>query len=207
MYSANAWFDSGYMRCVSLQNFLFFYVNMWITDLEVEFSSCSLFLYTAHCLVRPWIHFLRQSTDNFTFFYVFWWITDPEVDSRLSGHVFFALGMRTLFSCPLYLVVTCSCYLPEEYTVASFPGDDSRNGFRIQHSSWFNRRIHVRRWFTCMSGRFHRCSRGKTVDIPQLQPVDAWPWLCRSAGSTGAVCEETVEIPLLLLVHAGVAVH
>ena len=47
----------------------------------------------------------------------------------------------------------------------------------------------------------------KTVDISQLQPVDAWPRLCRSAGSTGAVCEETVEIPLLLLVHAGVAVH
>ena len=46
--------------------------------------------------------------------------------------------MRTLFPCPLYLVVTCSCYLPEEYTVASFPGDDSRNGFRVQHSSWFN---------------------------------------------------------------------
>ena len=47
----------------------------------------------------------------------------------------------------------------------------------------------------------------KTVEIPQLQPVDAQPRLCRSAGSTGAVCEETVEIPLLPLVHAGVAVH
>ena len=42
------------------------------------------------------------------------------------------------FNGPLYLEVTCSSYLPEEYRVASFPGDDSRNGFRIQHSSWFN---------------------------------------------------------------------
>ena len=28
--------------------------------------------------------------------------------------------------------------LPEKYRVAFFPGDDSRNGFSIQHSSWFN---------------------------------------------------------------------
>ena len=28
--------------------------------------------------------------------------------------------------------------LPEEYRVADFPGDDSRNGFSIQHPSWFN---------------------------------------------------------------------
>ena len=46
--------------------------------------------------------------------------------------------MRTLFHCPLFLVVTCSCYLPEEYQVASFPGDDSRNGLRIQRSAWFD---------------------------------------------------------------------
>ena len=38
----------------------------------------------------------------------------------------------------LHLEVTCSSYLPEEYRVASFPGDNSRNGFSIQHSSWFN---------------------------------------------------------------------
>ena len=38
----------------------------------------------------------------------------------------------------MYLEVTCSSFSPEEYRVASFPGDDSRNGFRIQHSSWFN---------------------------------------------------------------------
>ena len=35
---------------------------------------------------------------------------------------------------PLYLEVTCSSCLPEEYRVASFPGDDSRNGFCMQHS-------------------------------------------------------------------------
>ena len=46
----------------------------------------------------------------------------------------------------------------------------------------------------------------KTVEIPQLQPVDAWPRLFRPASSTGVVCEKTVEIPLLLL-HAGFAVH
>ena len=40
-----------------------------------------LFPCTAHCLVRPWIQILRQSTENFMFFYVNWWITDPEVDS------------------------------------------------------------------------------------------------------------------------------
>ena len=28
--------------------------------------------------------------------------------------------------------------LPEKYRVAYFPGDDSRNGFSIQHFSWFN---------------------------------------------------------------------
>ena len=39
---------------------------------------------------------------------------------------------------PLCLAVTCRSCLPEEYKVASFLGDDSRNGFRIQQSSWFN---------------------------------------------------------------------
>ena len=34
-----------------------------------------------------------------------------------------------LFYGPLYLEVTCSSCLPEEYRVASFPGDDSRYGF------------------------------------------------------------------------------
>ena len=46
--------------------------------------------------------------------------------------------MACIFFGPLYLEVTCSSCLPEEYRVASSPGDDSRNGFRIQHSSWFN---------------------------------------------------------------------
>ena len=32
---------------------------------------------------------------------------------------------------PLYLEVPCSSCLVEEYRVASFPGDDSRNGLRI----------------------------------------------------------------------------
>ena len=38
------------------------------------------------------------------------------------------------------LVSGCNLFerLPEEYMVASFLGDDSRNGFSIQHSSWFN---------------------------------------------------------------------
>ena len=44
-----------------------------------------------------------------------------------------------------------------------------------------------------------------TFEIPQLQLVDAG-LRTRLAGSTGAVCEETVDIPLLLL-HAGFAVH
>ena len=44
-----------------------------------------------------------------------------------------------VFFCgPLYLEVTCLSCLPEEYRVASFPGDYSWNGFRIQHSSRFN---------------------------------------------------------------------
>ena len=38
----------------------------------------------------------------------------------------------------LFLEVTCSSCLPEEHRVHSFSGDDSRNGLRFQHSSWFN---------------------------------------------------------------------
>ena len=37
---------------------------------------------------------------------------------------------RLFFSGPLYLEVTCSSCLPQEYRVADFPGD--------QHSSWVN---------------------------------------------------------------------
>ena len=44
--------------------------------------------------------------------YVNWRITDPEVDSRLSG-------MRTLFYCPLCVVVTCSS-LHEKYRLHTF---------------------------------------------------------------------------------------
>ena len=66
-----------------MENFTFFYVYWWITDPEVD-SRPSLFPHTAQCLVRPWIHILRQSTENFKFFYVDRWITDPEVDSRPS---------------------------------------------------------------------------------------------------------------------------
>ena len=62
---------------------MFFYVNRWITDPEVD-SRLSFFPYTVHCLVRPWIQNLRQSSENFTFFFVNRMITDPEVDSRLS---------------------------------------------------------------------------------------------------------------------------
>ena len=54
------------------------------------------------------------------FFYVNWWITDPEVDSDTQDTYCFALGMRTLFRCPLYLVVNCSSYLPEEYRLLPF---------------------------------------------------------------------------------------
>ena len=35
----------------------------------------------------------------------------------------------------LYLAVTLLCLvLPLEYRTVEFPGDDSRNGFRVQHS-------------------------------------------------------------------------
>ena len=72
--------------------------------------------YTAHFLVRPWIQILRQIMENFIIFYVIWCTTDPEVDYRL----FFALGVRTLFHRPLYLVVTCLSYLPVEYRFFPF---------------------------------------------------------------------------------------
>ena len=54
------------------------------------------------------------------FFYVNWLITDPEVDSDTQDTYCFALGMRTLFHCASYLVVTCSSYLREEYRLLPF---------------------------------------------------------------------------------------
>ena len=45
---------------------------------------------------------------------------------------------RGIFPLPLVSGSHLFELLLEEYRVASFPGDDSRNGFRIQHSSWFN---------------------------------------------------------------------
>ena len=58
---------------------------------------------------------------------------------RRTGKFHYLGDDVVFFYGPLYLAVTCRSCLPEEYRVASFPGDDSRNGFRIQHSSWFNR--------------------------------------------------------------------
>ena len=58
---------------------------------------------------------------------------------RRTGKLDFLGDDVVFFYGPSYLEVTCSSCLLEEYRVASFPGDDSRNGFRIQHSSWFNR--------------------------------------------------------------------
>ena len=57
---------------------------------------------------------------------------------RRTGTLDYFRDDVVFFYGPLYLEITCSRCLPEEYRVASFPGDDSRNGFRIQHSSWFN---------------------------------------------------------------------
>ena len=45
---------------------------------------------------------------------------------RCTGKLDFG-RWRLFFSGPLYLEVTCPSCLPEEYRVASFPGDDSRN--------------------------------------------------------------------------------
>ena len=44
---------------------------------------------------------------------------------------------RLFFFGPLYLEVTCSSFCLRS-TKCFFLGDDSRNGFSIQHSSWFN---------------------------------------------------------------------
>ena len=88
--------------------FTFFYVKRWITDPEVDSrpALCPRLQRTAWFdLGYKFCVSLRRIS---RFFYVNWWITDPEVDSQLSGHVFFALEMWTLFYCPLYLVVTCS---------------------------------------------------------------------------------------------------
>ena len=56
---------------------------------------------------------------------------------RCTGKLDFG-RWRLFFSGPLYLEVICLSCLLEEYRVADFPGDDSRNGFSIQYSSWFN---------------------------------------------------------------------
>ena len=123
-YTAQMLGPPWYMFCVSLRNFLFFRVNMRITDPEVD--------------SRPALSSCIQRTAWFDRGYNF-----CVSLRRISRFSMCFGGLRILwsildFSCPLYLVVTCSCYLPEECAVASFPGDDSRNGFRIQHSSWFN---------------------------------------------------------------------
>ena len=44
---------------------------------------------------------------------------------------------RLFFFGPLYLEVTCSCFCFRS-TGLLISGDDSRNGFSILHSSWFN---------------------------------------------------------------------
>ena len=71
----------------------------------------------------------------------------PEVYRKIG---FWEMAFFFFFG-PLYLEVTCSgvqgCF---------FPGDDFRNGFSIQHSSWFKQRIHVRHQFTRLLRRILR---------------------------------------------------
>ena len=50
---------------------------------------------------------------------------------RCTGKLAYLGDDVVFFYGPLFLEVTCSSCLPEEYKVASFPGDDSRNGFCI----------------------------------------------------------------------------
>ena len=58
---------------------------------------------------------------------------------RRTGKLDYFGRWRLCFFGPLYLAVTCSCFCLRS-TICFFLGDDSRNGFSIQHSSWFNSR-------------------------------------------------------------------
>ena len=113
------------------------------------------------CLVQQWIQSLCQFSEALVFFLIFYVLdSDPEVVLE-SGHSsthpwylaatgsvfalpgicrkvgFSARRLQSLFpTSPLYLAVTLLCLvLPLEYRTMDFPGDDSRNGFRTQHSS------------------------------------------------------------------------
>ena len=83
-----------------------------------------------------------------------------------------------LFYGPLYLEVTCSSCLPEEYRVASFPGDDSRNGFR-----------------------FLMVQTAENCGVSAVAVHDGRRYFCRGAEgvSHGLAVQQTTEILLLIL--------
>ena len=138
-FQCSTWFDSGYLHIRP---------SMVVFRARISDSHCSvlvlpdvyrimvfwemtsgicfgiLFL----CLVRQRILFFA-SVYGVVEFHVFLrekWITVPEVDPRLSGHV-----LRPLVSdSHLYGVRVCLW----STRLWIFLGDDSRKGFRIQHS-------------------------------------------------------------------------
>ena len=121
---------------------------------------------------------------------------------------------RLFFSGSLYLEVICSSCLPEEYRVADFSGRSSRNGFSIQHSSWFNSGY---MFGISLPGLFWKnypfyvkgglsdpevdprpSQIPMVVEFLQLQYIDKmFDVRCAGPASSGSARENTVEFPQL----------
>ena len=104
------------------------------------------------CLVQQWIQSLCQFSEALVFFLIFYVLdSDPEVvpeSGHSSTHPWYLAATGSVFALPgiyrkigfsaspLHLAVTFLCLvLPLEYRTMDFWGDDSRSGFRTQHSS------------------------------------------------------------------------
>ena len=246
-----AWFDSGYMRCVSLRS-VSFSTCMVDCGTSGRFSTCSssafawfnseykfmrpstwlVFLVTMHLalysfvVLRPLMLDIMAGMDHVAGLpghdaprAVF--LRCPQAqDARLHGRhgprrfTGAVLGQGSLLArCCVMCGASVQTVL---YTVWRF---------RSCSSSWSSTLPFYAQWQSPMvlfaqktieipqfvfGGRcpclqvFHRCNRGWTVQTHSCSRCHSA--LCRPASSTGAVCEKTVEIPLLLL-HAGFAVH
>ena len=79
---------------------------------------------------------------------------------------------------PLYLEVILFELLPEEYRAASFPGDDSRMVFRIQHSSWFNNGYMFASVYEAFWKNFTRFLLDMTANCGTLWRTGRFPWSC-----------------------------
>ena len=113
-----AWFNSGYSPCVSSQRLLVFFLIFYVLDSDPEVVPES-----GHSSTHPW--YLAATGSVFA------------LPGRYRKIGVSARRLQSFFpTSPLYLAVTLLCLvLHLEYRTMDFPGDDSRNGFRTQHSS------------------------------------------------------------------------